>query len=195
MSGSTLAWQRRHTIASAVLFAGTALTLTSMGRRLWCKCGSLSPWSWDIWTEHNSQHLLDPYLFSHVLHGVVFFGLLALVAKSRSLADRLVIAGLLEAAWEVLENTPMVVNKYREATISLDYFGDSVANSMVDIVACMAGFLVAASIPAWASVGGFVAVELALAMWIRDSLILNVIMLIYPLESIKTWQMGGMPTP
>ncbi|TNE85185.1 MAG: DUF2585 family protein [Deltaproteobacteria bacterium] len=161
-----------------------------MGRSLWCSCGSAVPWSFDVWSKHNSQHLLDPYTFSHVLHGVVFFGLLWPLRERIGLGWRATISAGLEASWEIAENTNAVIERYRETTVSLDYFGDSVLNSMADIASCLAGFALAASIPWFASVGFFVAVELFLLLWIKDSLVLNVIMLVWPIEAIKQWQMG-----
>lgn len=168
----------------------TAVVLTWMGRSPWCSCGSPVPWSWDIWSKHNSQHILDPYTFSHVLHGVVFFGGLHLVMRGRWPRVQVVIAALLEAAWEVAENTERVIQHYRETTISLDYFGDSVGNSVADIGFCVLGFLIAAAVPGWVSAVGFALTELMLLAWIRDSLLLNVLMLVYPLEAVKRWQVG-----
>ncbi|MEZ4320252.1 MAG: DUF2585 family protein [Myxococcota bacterium] len=167
-----------------------AVALTAMGRVPWCKCASPSPWSWDIWSLHNSQHLLDPYTFSHMLHGVVFYGLLFAVLRGRYPRVAVVIAAGLEAAWELLENTESVIQHYRETTISLDYYGDSVANSVSDILACVAGYALAAAVPWWVSVVGFAVTELMLAAWIKDSLLLNVLMLVYPLDVVKQWQMG-----
>jgi hypothetical protein len=136
------------------------------------------------------QHILDPYTFSHVLHGVVFFGGLHLVMRGRWPRVQVVIAALLEAAWEVAENTERVIQHYRETTISLDYFGDSVGNSVADIGFCVLGFLIAAAVPGWVSAVGFALTELMLLAWIRDSLLLNVLMLVYPLEAVKRWQVG-----
>lgn len=178
-------------IATATVFGVTAIVLTFMGRDAWCACNSWNPASFDVWSSHNSQHLLDPYTFSHVLHGVVFFGMLWPLRERIGLGWRATISAALEATWEVAENTNTVIERYRENTASLDYFGDSMLNSMADIVSCLAGFALAASIPWFASVGFFVAVEVVLLLWIKDSLLLNVIMLVYPLEIIKQWQMGG----
>lgn len=174
--------------------------LLAMGRQLWCSCGTMAPWSWQIYSEHNSQHLIDPYSFTHVLHGVVFFAVLwplrnrSIRVGNQSLAVtagfRLCIALTVEAAWEVLENTSMVIERYRATTISLDYYGDSVANSMSDLAACALGYWFASRVRWQASLILFVTVETALLITIRDSLVLNVIMLVWPIDAILHWQSG-----
>lgn len=185
-------WERARAPLAGVLgvCVVAAGLLTAMGRGPWCKCASPVPWSWDIWSMHNSQHVLDPYTFSHVLHGVVFFGLLHLIARGRWPRARIVVAAAMEAAWELLENTEQVIQHYRETTISLDYHGDSVANSVSDILFCTGGYLFAAAVPGWVAAASFVLTELLLLAWIRDSLVVNVIMLVWPIEAIKTWQSG-----
>lgn len=177
-------------VAAAIALLA-AIVLAGMGRTIWCGCGSLVPWSWDIWSRHNSQHLLDPYSFTHVLHGVVFYALARALAGRAPLDVRFALAVAAESAWEVVENTDRVITHYREATISLDYYGDSVLNSLSDITAAALGFFVASRLPWWGSLAMFVAFEIALALWIRDSLVLNVVMLLYPIEAIRSWQMGG----
>ena len=166
-----------------------------MGRVWWCEAGDYVPWSWEVWSKHNSQHLLDPYALSHVEHGVGLFLLLTLVA-SRWPSSRLnetirtvIIAGF-EASWEVLENTPMMINRYREATISLDYFGDSILNSLSDFAMCLLGVLLVRKTSWKVGVAAFVALEIVSIGWIRDSLLINMIMLISPVEAIKQWQAG-----
>lgn len=182
---------RAQVAAGVLVVLAMVFTLRGMGRVWWCKVGDLSPWAGDIWSAHNSQHFLDPYTFTHVLHGVAFFGILWLVARKLSVPWRFVIALGLEAAWEIAENTEAVIQKYRESTISLDYYGDSVLNSVADVASCGLGFAIAASVPWWASVAFFAGTELFLAWWIRDSLLMNVLMLTYPLESVRQWQSGG----
>ena len=185
------AW-RPWTVAAAIgLTAVDALVLHLMGRRLWCSCGSLSPWSWDIWSSHNSQHLIDPYTFTHVLHGMLYYALLRLLLRSRWPPLRALLAVMIEVGWEIGENTNAVIAAYREATIALNYYGDSIANSMSDVLAFALGYTVAIRLPVWASVVAFVAVEAALLLTIRDSLILNIVMLLHPFSAIKAWQMGG----
>lgn len=119
-------------VGAAVMLVAMIVVMASMGRRWWCACGSWSPASWDIWSSHNSQHLVDPYFFSHFLHGIIFFGFLQIVAGRAAMATRVMLAMAIEVGWELLENSPLIINRYREATISLDYFGDSIANSLVD---------------------------------------------------------------
>ena len=181
---------RRTVAAAAGIVALGALTLHLMGRRLWCACGSPAPWSWDIWSAHNSQHLIDPYTFTHVLHGVLYYaGLRWLLGPGRVRA-RALLALSVEVAWEVVENTPAVIAAYRK-TMAAGYAGDSIANSLGDIAACMLGYLAAMSLPPLVSVLGFAAVEAALLLTIRDSLLLNVLMLLKPIGAIKAWQTGG----
>jgi hypothetical protein len=162
-----------------------------MGQVLICKCGYVKVWHGVVFSSENSQHISDWYTFSHVLHGFGFYGLLWLVGRRWPLGLRLLLAVGLESAWEIFENTDMVINRYREVTISLDYYGDSVLNSVCDILAMLAGFLAASRQPVWATVLLTIAIELFVLWFIRDNLTLNIIMLVYPLESIKVWQGGG----
>jgi hypothetical protein len=164
------------------------VTLHLLGRTLWCKCGGLSPWSWEIYSQHNSQHLIDPYFFTHVLHGFIFFGALWPLRHRLSERVRMMTAFVIEAAWEILENSPIIIERYREATISLDYYGDSIANSVSDLLACLLGYVIASRIRWYYSVTIFIVVELGLLLTIRDSLLLNVIMLVYPSDAILQWQ-------
>jgi len=167
-----------------------AITLLAMGRPALGPLG-FGFWTWDIWSAANSQVLVDPYSFSHIIHGFLFFALLGWIAPRLSLERRLLIAVLLEASWEILENSPIIINRYRQATIALGYEGDSVMNSMSDIVMMGLGFLAANRLRVWQSVGAVVAMELGCLILFRDNLTLNVVMLVYPLEAIKAWQMGG----
>ncbi len=177
--------------ALAAIFVTAAFSLALMGRVWWCDAGDYVPWSWDIWSRHNSQHLIDPYTFTHILHGIFEFWILGLLFPKMPLAWRLVIAVGIESAWEVGENTDAVINRYREATLSLDYYGDSIINSLGDIIACVVGFMTAYFLKFRLSLILFILTELVLILTIRDSLILNVIMLIYPIEELKQWQMSG----
>lgn len=176
-----------------VLLALTAAQLHRQGRVTWCACGGWAPWAGDIWSAHNSQHLFDPYSFTHVLHGLLFYGLLALLCPRLPFAWRLALVVGLEAGWEILENTAFVIRRYREATIGLGYEGDSIANSLVDILCCAGGAFLARRIGWRWSLALFLAVELLLLLWVRDNLTLNVLMLLFPLDPIKAWQMGGTP--
>ena len=161
-----------------------------MGRKLWGVSGEPGIWSGDIWSSHNSQYMTDPYTFSHITHGVLWYGLLALVANKLPVRVRFILAVALECAWEVFENTDMVIQRYRAATISLNYYGDSVMNSMCDILTAVLGFILAAMLPTRVTVIGVIVLEVALALWIRDSLLLNVLMLIRPIQAIRTWQLA-----
>lgn len=178
-----------------ILMAGVALAsailLNSFGRVWWCAAGDMSPWAWNIWSTHNSQHLIDPYTFTHILHGVLEFWILSLLFSKVPVAWRLAMAVGLEAGWEVFENTNYVINRYREATISLDYFGDSIINSLSDILSCFTGFLIAYKIKFRWSLALFVVTEAILILTIRDSLLINILMLIYPIDAIKQWQIAG----
>ena len=168
-----------------------AVILLYLQGRLWiCVCGAVYLWSGDIWSSDNSQHIFDPYSFTHILHGVVFFWILGRLFASIGLMWRFVMAMVLEALWEVIENTEFVIQRYREATAPLDYFGDTIVNSVADMALCGLGFGLAYYLGFKRSLLFFVVTELVLLLWIRDSLVLNVIMLIYPIEAIKQWQVG-----
>ncbi|MCC7033100.1 MAG: DUF2585 domain-containing protein [Acidobacteria bacterium] len=183
--------RRTALLTAAGIVAITAAILLAMGREPICTCGYVKAWHGVVMSSENSQHLSDWYTPSHVIHGFAFFGLFWLVARGLPAHTRFVMAMVLEAAWEVVENTPMVINRYREATIALDYYGDSVLNSVADIGAMAAGFWLASAAPLALSLGLTVAMEIFVALAIRDNLTLNVIMLVYPLDAIKRWQGGG----
>ena len=160
--------------------------------RLWiCACGEVFLWSGDIWSSHNSQHVFDPYTFTHIEHGFLFLWLLLWALPQLAPAWRLWVALSLEALWEVLENTNFIIERYREATASLDYFGDTILNSVSDILICGLGFVIARHLGFRRTFVLFIVMEVVLMIWIRDSFILNILMLIYPIEAIKTWQLGG----
>ena len=165
--------------------------LHNQGRTWWCACHQYFPWAGDIWSSHNSQHLFDPYSFTHVLHGFAFCWLLSLVIPRVSVSWRLALATLLEAAWELFENTEFVIQRYREETLALGYNGDSVFNSFGDILLSIVGFAIAWKLGFKRSALVFVATEVVLLFWIRDSLLMEILMLVYPIDSLKVWQMGG----
>lgn len=172
------------------MFITAIIALNLLGRVWWCDEGDWSPWSWQVNSAHNSQHILDAYSFTHILHGILEFWLIGLVFYRVPLAWRFVIAIFIESTWEVGENTSYIINRYREATISLDYFGDSIINSIADIVFCGIGFLIAYLLRFSRSLVLFLVTEIILLLTIRDSLLINILMLIYPVEAIKTWQTG-----
>lgn len=177
--------------SSLAVVAVMVLVLRGCGRVWWCKYGDLAIFTSEAWNSpHTSQHLFDPYTFTHILHGVLFFWLTVLVFRHASNRWRFFIAVLVESGWELFENSTYVIEKYRANTISLDYFGDSVLNSVGDVLACGVGFWIAAKLGLWRSLAFFVLVELVLLLWIRDSLLLNVVMLVYSSDTIKNWQMG-----
>jgi hypothetical protein len=180
-------------IAIALLIVALAAgVLLWMGRIPMCKCGYIKLWHGNRADSQTSQHLTDWYTYSHVLHGIIFYWLLTVVSRGYlSVGARLVIAAMIEGAWEIFENTPFVINRYRSQTLSRDYFGDSVINSVADMLAMVVGFMLAAKLPAWITVSLVIAVELVLLWLIRDNLALNILMLLYPIEAIKQWQLAG----
>ena len=176
---------------TGALILGTAITLLLMGRVPICTCGYVKLWHGETMSSENSQHLMDWYTPSHLLHGLIFYAALWLVARRLSFGWRLAVATVVECAWEILENGDAIIERYREVTISLDYFGDSVINSVADILAMVVGFYLARLLPVWASVGLVIGFEVLTAVVIRDGLALNIIMLLFPLEAILEWQAGG----
>jgi hypothetical protein len=182
----------------AKIFAGFVLVLAlvaavewSVGRSPLGPDGKFGFVEGDIWTAECSQRMADAYSFSHIAHGILFFGLLWLVARRLLIGTRFLVAAVIEAGWELLENSPIIINRYREATMALGYAGDSILNSVSDIGMMALGFFLAWRLPVWATVTILVAMEVGCALWIRDNLTLNVIMLIHPIEAIKHWQMGA----
>ena len=175
--------------AVAVILVATALVLHGEGRLWICACGRILLWAGNVCSPDNSQHLLDPYSFTHILHGFAFCGLLALLAPRVPVHWRLCLAILLEALWEVLENSEYVIQRFREATAALGYQGDTVVNSVGDIAACATGFMLARKLGLWRSLIIFIVTETVLTLWIKDSLILELVMLIHPIDAIKSWQL------
>jgi hypothetical protein len=182
---------KRYAPIALGLIVAAAFVLLAMGRVPICSCGYVKPWHGVVASSENSQHISDWYTFSHIIHGFAFYGLLWVIGRRWPIGLRLVLAVLLESAWEILENTPMVINRYRATTIALDYYGDSVLNSVSDILAMVSGFFLAARLPVWLIVALVVVMEVAVAWWIRDNLTLNILQLLYPLEAVLKWQQGG----
>ena len=182
---------RRYLLLTLAVVAITAGILLSMGRVPICKCGYVKLWHGVVQSAENSQHITDWYTPSHVIHGFAFYGLLFLFARKWPIGARLLAATLVESGWEILENTPLIINRYRAQTIALDYYGDSVLNSLADIAAMSLGFLLAARLPVAVIVALTIAMEVFVGYWIRDNLTLNIIQLIHPFDAILRWQQGG----
>jgi len=173
----------------AVVLIATAIEEHLQGRLWRCACPQYF-WTSDAWGPQTSQLFLDPYSFTHILHGLIFAGLLTLLIRRMSLGWRFVLAIAIESVWEIIENTNTVIQRYREATASLGYQGDTVLNSLGDISCCGIGFMLAVKLGWRWSIALFLAVETILLFWIRDSLLLEILMLIHPVNAIKAWQVG-----
>jgi hypothetical protein len=185
-SRGVLGW----TLAVLASVALAAAILHAMGRPLICTCGYVKLWEGVVNSAGNSQHISDWYSLSHIIHGFIFHGGLWLVARRWSFGARLFAATLVEAAWEIAENTNAVIDRYREATMALGYTGDSVLNSVSDIAMMMLGFWLASRLPVWLTVAIAVGFELLALYAIRDNLTLNVLMLLWPIDAIRVWQAG-----
>ena len=182
---------RTYLLTALALIGAAATALWMMGQVPICRCGYVKAWHGIVASSENSQHLSDWYTFSHLIHGFAFYGLLWLAARGWPLGLRLLAAVALESGWEIFENTDFVINRYREVTISLEYYGDSVINSVSDILAMVAGFALAWRLPLGVIVALTVGFEVFVAFNIRDNLTLNILMLLYPLDAIRAWQMGA----
>jgi hypothetical protein len=184
---------RRVLIAAIAVCAAVATTELLMGRLPFGPDGRIGLWEGNIWSSEQSQRFADPYTFSHTIHGMLFYAVLWLVARRTPVRTRFIGALLLEGAWELLENSPIIIDRYREVTIALGYVGDSVFNSVSDIFFAALGFLFAWRARPWVTVAVILAMEIGTALWIRDNLTLNIIMLLHPVDAIKHWQMAGRP--
>jgi hypothetical protein len=178
-------------ILIGIALAGMVATLHAMGRVFICTCGEVRLWAGGVQTPDNSQQLADWYSFSHIIHGMIFFALLVLVARRLPTGWRLTIAVLIECGWELLENSPLIIDRYREATIAIGYTGDSILNSLSDVAMMGLGFLLAARLPWRWTLGLALAMELFTLAVIRDNLALNVLMLLWPVDAIVAWQAGA----
>lgn len=180
----------RHALIAAGVALAAILVLLAMGRPPICTCGTIELWHGAI-DAGNSQHIADWYTPSHIIHGFLFYALGWAVLRKRPVGERLILAVAIESAWELLENTPLIINRYREATMALGYSGDSVLNSAADIGWMALGFLIAARLPMLATVAIAIGFELLTLAVIRDNLTLNILMLLWPIDAIRIWQGGG----
>ncbi|MGH8047341.1 MAG: DUF2585 family protein [Chthoniobacterales bacterium] len=182
---------RTVAILACAIVALVAILEWASGRLPLGPDGRFGFWEGNINSRECSQRIADAYSFSHIAHGILFYAFFWLVARRWPVRVRFLAAVLVESGWELLENSPIIINRYREATMALGYAGDSILNSVSDIGMMSLGFLLAWRANPWLSVAVLVAMEVGCALWIRDNLTLNVIMLIHPVDAIKHWQMGA----
>ena len=180
----------KQTAAIGVVLLLMIVLLRAEGRSFLCAtCSHFAIWIGDTCSSSTSQQLFDPYSFTHVLHGFLFFWLVALAFRRLAPAWQFWLALLLESAWEVFENTKFVIDKYRTETAALGYQGDTIVNSLGDLTCALVGFLLARQLGVRRSLIVFLLVELVLILLIHDSLLLQILMLVRPVEWIKSWQL------
>ncbi|WP_082511149.1 MULTISPECIES: DUF2585 domain-containing protein [unclassified Rhizobium] len=175
-------------LVTALIILVQVLSQYLMGRIWICECGYVKLFEAGVNTPGNSQHLFDWYTPSHIIHGFLFYGLGWLILRRKPVAARLALSALIEAGWEILENSPLVIDRYRTATMAIGYTGDSILNSGMDMVSMIAGFFFAARAPVWLTIAIAIGFEILTAFVIRDNLTLNVLMLVWPIEAVKVWQ-------
>jgi hypothetical protein len=188
MHNDSMSSRLRPWIVSTLIVIATVIALRGEGRRWWCQCGTPAIWIGEAWGPHTSQHLFDPYSVSHVTHGLLFLGLAWLVGRRWPFGWQFCLAIGLECLWEVIENSGPVIARFRSATAAVGYEGDTIANSLGDILSAALGVLIARRIGWRWSIALFLAIEVLLVVWIRDNLLLDLVMLIHPIDAVRAWQ-------
>jgi hypothetical protein len=191
VQGSRIRLERRHWVFIALIVLATVAIEWWMGRLPFGPDGRFGWFEGDIWSAAQSQRVADPYSVTHLAHGFLFYGLLFLVARRQPVTVRLLAAITLEAIWEILENSPIVIDRYRAVTIAQGYVGDSILNSVSDIAMAGIGFLMAWRLPVMVSLALVVVAEILMVYFYRDNLTLNIVMLLWPMDAIREWQMAG----
>lgn len=177
-------------IGMAAIWVVQGITLWLFGQPAISASGHIMLWTGQVLGSENSQQITDWYTFSHVLHGILFYGLLWLIFPRMPVWWRLVLAMGIEVSWEILENTPFVINQYREQALAQGYSGDSILNSLSDTIAMIGGFFVARRLPVWGAVAVVLVFELFTMYMIRNGLFLNILGFIHHFDFITEWQMG-----